>query len=196
LLIGFAPATLSFKSLTETLHQRESYVISFRQVKKPRNFRLFPPAHHREFIQKLYSNIGLEPELELPAESTPHFSEAHSKLTAAHYSPSGFGWIEIEVYGSDVLEETKARLKEFCLKHIDVIQLYCNLGDPLTYYMTDKFEQLGFFFAGIKPASTLGDALVLHYFNNVAIDYERIKLTSTVGEELRRYIKKHDPNRE
>ena len=93
-------------------------------------------------------------------------------------------------------QEVKARLKEFCLKHIEVIQIYCNLGDPLSYYMIPEFERLGYFFVGIKPASTLGDALILHYFNNVAMDYDRIKLASPIGEELRSYVRKHDPNQE
>jgi anti-sigma regulatory factor (Ser/Thr protein kinase)/GNAT superfamily N-acetyltransferase len=194
LLVGFGPASLSFRGLTDTLPQRETYLICFRYLEKPERFPLYPPEHHKEFIRKLYCNIGLEPQFEMPAEPKPRFTEPNSKLTAAHYSPSGFGWIEIEAYGSDVVEQVKARLKEYCLKHIEVIQLHCNLGDPLTYYMTNEFEQLGFFFIGIKPSSTLGDSLILEYFNNVALDYDRIKLASAMGYELRSYVREHDPN--
>ena len=196
LLAGFGPATLSFRGLTETLPQRETYLICFRYLEKPEKFPLYPPEHHKEFIRKLYRNIGLEPQFETPAEPEPRFSEPHSKLTAAHYSPSGFGWIEIEAYGADVVQAVKARLKEFCLKHIEVIQLYCNLGDPLSYYMIHEFEQLGFFFIGLKPSTTLGDALILEYFNNVTLDYDRIKLASAMGYELRSYVREHDPNQE
>ncbi len=196
LLMGFGPATLSFRGLTETLPQRETYLTCFRYLENPEKVPLYPPEHHKDFILRLYRNIGLEPQFETPAEPEPIFSEPHSKLNAAHYSPSGFGWIEIEAYGADVLQEVKARLKEFCLKHIEVIQIYCNLGDPLSYYMIPEFERLGYFFVGIKPASTLGDALILHYFNNVAMDYDRIKLASPIGEELRSYVRKHDPNQE
>jgi len=196
LLVGFGPATLSFRGLTDTLPQRETYLICFRYLGMPEKLPLYPPEHHKEFIRKLYRNIGPEPRFETPVEPEPLFSEPQSKLTAAHYSPSGFGWIEIEAYGSDVVQEVKARLKEFCLKHIEVIQLYCNLGDPLTYYMIAEFEQLGFFFVGLKPSSTLGDALILQYFNNVAMDYDRIKLASIMGEELQSYVREHDPNQD
>jgi hypothetical protein len=55
---------------------------------------------------------------------------------------------------------------------------------------------LGFFFIGVKPSSTLGDALILEYFNNVALDYDRIKLASQMGNELRSYVRQHDPNQE
>jgi anti-sigma regulatory factor (Ser/Thr protein kinase)/GNAT superfamily N-acetyltransferase len=194
LLAGFGPATLSFRGLTETLPQRETYLICFRYLENPEKLTLYPPAHHKEFIGKLYSNLGLDPRFETPLESEPRFTETHSKLTAEHYTPSGFGWIEIEGYGSDVLEVIKALLKELRLKHIEVIQLYCNLGDPISYYMIPEFERLGFFFLGIKPSSTLGDAVILQYFNNVAINYDRIQLASPVGRELLSYVRKHEPN--
>ncbi|MCL4538562.1 MAG: GNAT family N-acetyltransferase, partial [Bacteroidetes bacterium] len=128
LLVGFGPATLSFRGLTETLPQRETYLICFRYLKNPEKFPLYPPERHKEFIRKLYLNVGFEPQFEAPTEPQPRFTESQSKITAEYYSPSGFGWIEIEAYGADVLEEVGARLKEFCLKHIEVIQLYCNLG--------------------------------------------------------------------
>lgn len=194
LLVGFGPASLSFRGLTETLPQRETYLICFRYLENPEKFPLYPPEHHKEFIRKLYLNVGFEPQFEAPTEPQPRFSEPQSKITAEYYSPSGFGWIEIEAYGADVLEEVGARLKEFCLKHIEVIQLYSDLGDPLSYYLIPEFENLGFFFVGIKPSSTLGEAMILQYFNNVAIDYQRIQLASPLGEELRSYVRKQDPN--
>ncbi len=196
LLVGFGPATLSFKGLTETLSQRETYLVCFKYVTKPEAFPIYAPEHHKEIIRMLYGNIGVEPDFEVPADPGPRFLEPHSKLKTVHYSPAAFARIDIEHYGSDVLTEVKARLKELCLKHIEVIHLYCSMEDPLTYLMTREFEQLGFFFIGIKPSSSVGDPLILQYFNNVAIDYDRIKLTSPVGEELRSYVKGHDPNQE
>ncbi len=184
LLVGFGPATLSFKGLTETLPQRETYLICFRYMTKLELFPIYAPEHHKEIIRKLYINIGVEPDFEAPSVPGPRFSGPHSRLNTVHYGPTGFGWIDVEEYGSDVLLEVKARLKELCLQHIEVIQLYCSLEDPLTYYMTREFEQLGFFFVGIKPSSSLGDSLILQYFNNVAINYDRIKLTSSLGREL------------
>ncbi|MCL4538563.1 MAG: hypothetical protein M1378_03010, partial [Bacteroidetes bacterium] len=57
-----------------------------------------------------------------------------------------------------------------------------------------ELEQMGFFFVGIKPMSTLGDAVILQYFNNVTIDYDTIQLASPMSEELRSYVRRHDPN--
>ena len=55
---------------------------------------------------------------------------------------------------------------------------------------------MGFFYIGLKPSTTLGDALILESFNNVTLDYDRIKLASAMGYELRSYVREHDPNQE
>jgi hypothetical protein len=77
-----------------------------------------------------------------------------------------------------------------------VISLYLKLSDPLTSYLTDEFEKMGFFFAGILPGALAGgDALILQYLNNVPIDYEKIQLDSDAGKHLLDYIMSVDPNR-
>ena len=53
---------------------------------------------------------------------------------------------------------------------------------------------MGFFFAGILPESSIGDALVLQYLNNVDLDYSKILLVSDIAKELLVYISEHDPN--
>jgi serine/threonine-protein kinase RsbW len=57
-------------------------------------------------------------------------------------------------------------------------------------------EKRGFFFAGILPSSRFGDALILQYLNNVAIDYDKIHLQSDMAKEICRYIQTLDPYRE
>ena len=54
--------------------------------------------------------------------------------------------------------------------------------------MTEKFESLGFFFAGIIPGADRGDKLELQYLNNVKIDYEKIQVYSAFSKELLAYI--------
>jgi serine/threonine-protein kinase RsbW len=81
-----------------------------------------------------------------------------------------------------------------CLKQIDIIHLYLNLCDPLTAIFTERFEKLGFFFAGILPLATPKDALILQFLNNVPIDYSKIRVNSEGAKKLLSYVKKHDPN--
>jgi serine/threonine-protein kinase RsbW len=101
----------------------------------------------------------------------------------------------VEKYGNKIVAEIKAELKELCYKKIEAVNLYLNLFDPLTAVMTEEFEKLGFFFAGVMPGGlAVGDALILQYLNNVPIDYSQINITSPIAQQLVAYIQSRDPN--
>jgi len=69
-----------------------------------------------------------------------------------------------------------------------------NLEDPPTFFMTAEFEKMGFFFSGILPLGSIGDALVLQYLNNVAFDYGKVVLFTDTAKEILDYILGCDPN--
>jgi hypothetical protein len=100
----------------------------------------------------------------------------------------------VPLYGKECPGEVRKILKELCLKKIDVIYLYLNLEDPLTQNLCGEFEKLGFFIGGILPAYPMGETLILQYLNNVAFDYDRIKIASETGKEILSYVRAHDPN--
>ena len=125
-------------------------------------------------------------ELTLPANDAVVMSQC--------CSPSGYGRIRIDQYGYDLVPQVKASLKELCLMHIEVIQLSCDLTNPLTYRLVEQFEVLGFFFCGMRPESDGGDAFILQYLTNVSIDYDRINPVSPFGKEMLNHVKSHDPN--
>lgn len=194
LLVGLGPASISFKSLTERLPQRETYVVCFRYLEKPQPPRLYVPARHRAFAERLYRNLGCQPKW---ATSGPEDSDAMPKdsvVTSDYWSPSGYGRIRIDQYGEDLVPEVRARLRELCLRHIEVIQLQCDLTNALTYHAVDQLEELGFFVVGIWPESDTGEALIMQYLNNVSIDYDRIKLASLPGMEMLDHVRSRDPN--
>jgi serine/threonine-protein kinase RsbW len=82
-----------------------------------------------------------------------------------------------------------------CIKQIACITLVLSLEDPLTYFLTSEFEKTGFFFSGIIPQTMIGDALILQYLNNVAIDYGKVKVYTDYSKDILAYIKSCDPNR-
>jgi len=82
-----------------------------------------------------------------------------------------------------------------CVKQIVSITIFLNLEDPLTYYLTSKIEELGFFFSGILPYCGIGEGLILQYLNNVEFDYQKICLLTDIAKETLQYIEKCDPNR-
>ncbi|MBR9981679.1 MAG: hypothetical protein KFF50_11690, partial [Desulfatitalea sp.] len=59
---------------------------------------------------------------------------------------------------------------------------------------TDDFEKMGFFFAGILPDTSIGDAMILQNLSNIDIDYSAIKILPGETKVLLDYIRKCDPN--
>jgi len=196
MLLGYAPASVTFRDIKEELSQRETFVAQYKYLVAPSPLKLYAPSKYKDFIAKLYGNLGVAPQLEVPGELplTALKSESILKTRAAASTPPGYASIEIIRYGKDIGAEIKSALREFRLKHYDVIALYLDLRDPLTFHLVPEFEALGFFFAGILPGTSVGEALILQYLNNVPIDYDAIKLHTKTSREILGYVKLHDPN--
>ena len=106
-----------------------------------------------------------------------------------------FARIMITRGGRHIGEELQIKVKELCLKKIEILNLFLDLSDPMTCVYTAQFEKMGFFFAGILPGGFAdGDALILQYLNNVSIDYNTIQVKSAIAAKLLAYIKEQDPN--
>lgn len=200
MLLANVPTTRSFKGITETLSQRESYVISFQYLNKPGSLKVYAPPHHRDMIRDIYQNLGVEPHFcdpDLPGDRSLRGireDEEGSTINTKVYAQKGIAYMEIPEFWPATLKDVRARLKDLCLKRIDVIYLYLNLQDPITNVITSDMEGLGFFFGGIFPGKPYGDALILQYLNNVPIDYSKIAVASDLSSKLSNYVEKHDPN--
>jgi anti-sigma regulatory factor (Ser/Thr protein kinase)/N-acetylglutamate synthase-like GNAT family acetyltransferase len=197
ILLGYVASSVSFKEITEKLSQRETFVIAHRYLEKPSRLRIYAPPQHWSFIAKLYESLGANAEAAAPADplQTSLAEESVFKIKSSVFIPGGVVVIEIVRYGKNIVSEIKNLLKQLCLKRYDLILMYLNMSDSGTFYLTEEFEKLGFFFSGILPRASDGEALVLQYLNNVPMDYERIKLHSRMGREILDYIKQKDPNR-
>lgn len=196
IMLGYAPSSVSFKHIRERLSQRETFVVEYLYLTAPERLELFPPPDHREFVGKLYANIGVTPLLGDPLECRQDFTSDRSVIEtkSAIFEPEGFATIELKRSGSDVVTEVRSRLRELCVKRFDVIELNLDLADPGTCALVPAFEELGFFFGGILPGASGKDTLMLQYLNNVAVDYERIQLHSEVAREILAYVRDRDPN--
>lgn len=86
----------------------------------------------------------------------------------------------------------RAELRTLCVRGIAEIALFAGLEDGTAARHLARFEALGFFFAGIFPETTIGDALVLQYLNNIDFDYGSVHLLP-VAEPLLDHIRRCDP---
>jgi serine/threonine-protein kinase RsbW len=191
--LGLIPPTTIFKGFSESFHQKSSIIIQFRYLSIPPPVTIHLPPSHHTIVAAIYRNLGITPKISFKSEVQKPGHQSVYKVQVV--APLNFARINIESYGNNVIREIRAELKELCLKQIEVVNLYLNLFDPLTADMTEAFETLGFFFAGVMPAGlATGDALILQYLNNVPIDYEQIKITSDIARQILAHIKRHDPN--
>ena len=193
--VGAISADRSYKGIEESLSQRVSVAYGFRRIRNPLGITLFPPEHHAAFIEKIYKNIGLDRAFRPSPESLPADTlEQQSSISTTVQPLSNRAFIEIYRYGRNVVPEVRTILKDLCLKKVDQIMLHLNLEDPFTGMLCSRFEELGFFIAGILPFHHFGDALLLQYLNNIPIDYSNIRLASVQAQEMLEYVKAHDPN--
>jgi GNAT superfamily N-acetyltransferase/anti-sigma regulatory factor (Ser/Thr protein kinase) len=195
IILGYFRKTETFKGIAEELSQRVGVVIGFMSLTQPDKLAIYPPPSHETMIRRLYRHLDMNPEIGAPSFQGG-IEEPDSTLRTDLIGRMSYARIEVVRYGRDVVKEIRVRLKELCLKGIEVINLYLNLSDPRTSTLTQEFEKLGFFYAGILPGGTRGgDALVLQYLNNVRVDYDRIRVESGIAKELLAYVEAHDPNR-
>jgi anti-sigma regulatory factor (Ser/Thr protein kinase)/GNAT superfamily N-acetyltransferase len=196
LKLAYVPSTVSFKGIREQLSQRETFTVDYQYLQTPETPTLYPPRHHRDFVVRLYGNLGNAPRFAEPDQNAAGLPARGStiEVKSAVFSPEGFASIDVKQYGTDVVTQVRRTLADLCLQRYDAIELGLDLKDPFTGVMTRDFEKLGFFFSGILPGASGGEVLTLQYLNNIEIDYEKINVYSEMGRATLAYVRDHDPH--
>lgn len=196
LRLGMIPPGIVFKGMHAQNSYRASMLVQFLYLTQPpASLSIYAPLHHSSMIAALYNGLGVKPEIKT---ATPVKNDEVTSSFAIRVKLVGnmnFARIIIDRYGKHISDELRTKVKELCLKKIEILNLFLNLSDPLTFSYTEQFEKLGFFFAGILPGGlSNGDALILQYLNNVPLDYDAIQVKSATAKKLLTYVREHDPN--
>jgi len=196
LRLAMIPPDIMFKGMPVKPSNRVSMLVQFLYLKQPpASPSIYAPAHHADMIAALYEGLGVKPEIKKAMPAKAEKATSSSAIRIKLVGSMSFARIIIDRCGMNIIDDLKTRVKELCLKKIEILNLYLNLFDPLTRIYTEQFERLGFFFAGILPGGlSNGDALILQYLNNVPIDYDAIKVKSTTAKKLLAYVRERDPN--
>ena len=196
IVLGMIPESASIKGFNEQPSQKISMLMAFKYLQDPPPQNLYLPLQHENIIRSIYEGIGNSPKIKWQEKESTAVKRKESVFKITVMGTLNYARFTIEEYGQPIVSEVQAKLKELCLKKIEVIHLYLNLADPLTPHLCSEFENLGFFFSGVLPGGIKdGDALILQYLNNVPIDYEAIQLDSDIARKILAHIRKHDPNR-
>lgn len=195
ILLGNFPASTSFKGLGEQLSQRQTLIVHYVFLDVQASRLIFPPSRHEAMIRRIYDNIGAS-HIQYHAGSSPvnETSGTRSILQTRLLASQSVAILSVKTFGSDAVYAVRSITRELCLQHIDVIHLHLDLTDPMTSLYCTKFEEMGFFFAGLLPFDMGGEGLVLQYLNNVPFDYGKVKIESSFGRELLEYVRGVDPN--
>lgn len=197
LLLASSPETWVFKGIAAAQAQRISVALSFKYLTAPPMMTLYPPTRHQTIIERLYQNIGAPSHrFHAPDEDLRQRLPAEAEIRTDVLMTENCAEIHVISYGDNVVHEVRRTLRELCLKNVAAIQLFLDLKDPHTFFMTAEFEKIGFFFAGILPLALVGEALILQYLNNVRIDYDKLALYTDEARQIRDYVQEMDPNRD
>lgn len=170
---------------------RESLLLMYKPLNNEYHKTVFAPAHHRKMIEEIYDNTGVLPNF-IPFEDDAISEELTSlQLKTGSYLSSH---IYINTYGQDSIYKVNKTLRTLCVDRIETIFLYLPLKESATAKLCQAFEDMGFFFSGIRPGFDENDWLILQYLNNQVYQYENLQFASDFGRHLLRYIESHDPN--
>lgn len=196
IVLGMIPESAAFKGFNEQPTRKISMLMAFKYLQSPDPLNLYLPLQHENIIRSIYEGIGNSPKIKWQEKESRVRKRKQSVFKITVLGALNYARFIIDEYGQSIVSEVQAKLKELCLKKIEVIHLYLNLADPLTPHFCSQFEDLGFFFSGLLPGGIRdGDALILQYLNNVPIDYDAIQLESDIAKKILAHIRQHDPNR-
>jgi serine/threonine-protein kinase RsbW len=170
-------------------------LVQFRYLKMPPATPIYPPAAHRAMIADIFANLGRVPDLPArpPAAEMP--AAAETGIAVKLSRSLNLARIRIDRYGRNVMGLLHEQIKALCREKWDVIHLLLDLSDPATAYFGKRFEELGFFFAGVLPCGLpSGDALILQYLNQLAVPYEAMRMESEFAARLAAYVRQRDPS--
>lgn len=195
LFLGLIPAGADFKGLGGRPEDRGSMLVQFIYLTPPPAAPLYPPEAHRAMIAAIYANLGQPADLRAPTPGADRVSAADTGMAVTLSRSLNLARIRIDRYGRDALELLRGQVKALGRQKWDVIHLLLDLSDPATAHFAGRFEELGFFFAGVLPLGLPGgDALILQHLNNFSVAYESLQTESEFAARLAAYVRQRDPN--
>jgi serine/threonine-protein kinase RsbW len=148
---------------------------------------VYPPARHRDIIERIYRQGKFNRTLAEPPTGTAGLAP-HAQVSVQVFPQWGQAVMRVTTYGADLTSVVRVRLRELCRRRLDWIAVELPLSHPGASLLCDGLEALGFFFAGIIPELADDDVLRLQYLNEIEADVESAQLASDFARELYTYV--------
>ncbi len=190
IILALIPEDVTFKKINEKgLTQRQSLVLFYLKLNEAPERDVYIPIHHKTIITKIYEKIKIKRNFALASDDLIKKSlSKYPKVDVKVFPDLKMSMMRVVEYGQGLADQVKFRIKELCLKKIEVIYLDLPLSNPSTQKTCVEMEKLGFFFSGIIPELVDEDVLRLQFFNNIEVDPDKIVIVSDFAKELLSYI--------
>jgi anti-sigma regulatory factor (Ser/Thr protein kinase) len=181
-LLGYIPASVSYKEIGEEREGRRGSVALFYMRTSPEPERtIYPPAVYREAVRRIVEHNGLH---RTGGDGSDAEMPPSSRMSVDVRRDHNLAFLRVEEPGADLQELVRVRLRELCLHRVDCIYVDLPLSHPAVPGAGARLNELGFFFGGIIPELRGGDVLRLQYLNEVDIRPEDVSTASDFGQEL------------
>ncbi len=185
-LLGYIPASVSYKEIGENREGRRGSVALFYLRTNPEPERtIYPPAVYREGVQLVVEHNGLH---RADGDGSDANMPPYSRIGVDVRRDHNLAFLRVEEPGADLQELVRMRLRELCLHRVDCIYVDLPLSHPAVQSAGARLDELGFFFGGVVPELRNGDVLRLQYLNEVDIKPDDLRTGSDFGQELANLI--------
>jgi anti-sigma regulatory factor (Ser/Thr protein kinase) len=185
--LGDESSAVVFKDIDERAQsKRTATVIEYRATASGPGRVVYPPARHRDIIERIYQRGKFERTLAAPGDAAS--LPPHAQVGVQVFPQWGEALMRVTTYGADLVDVVRVRLRELCRRRIDWIAIELPLSHPGAALLCDGLERLGFFFAGVVPDLADDDVLRLQYLNEIETDVDSAHLASDFGRELFTYV--------
>ncbi len=192
LLLGFAPATMKFKGISNDLKQRESTFLAVRCTHPLPPKKLYLPGRHEQVLRRLLAVLDppLPEEYLLQSHEGSNFWRNKTDYAASTAPCINVGRIQVAAVGNDFDQVLWRETIRLCRLGVDVIYLTLDLADPGTARMISHAEQCGFFLAGLTPMMLPAYGLTLQRLNCCEVDFSAIHTCGQLAEWLKEQVER------
>lgn len=186
LMLGFAPASLQFRHIHDTLPQRETVFIAVRVLKPLPRQTVYLPERYAGALHRLAAGLALNL-TEAPVHTQP--LQGSTTFDSMIEPAVNVAIVNLTHSGEDLAQALAHERRRLCREKVDVIYLNLNLADPSAPAATQIAEAEGFFLAGLCPMQPWPYTLTLQFPNNLEFDYDLIHSLGEHAQWLKDYVR-------
>jgi anti-sigma regulatory factor (Ser/Thr protein kinase) len=181
-LLGYIPASVSYKEIDEDREGRRGSVALFYMRTNPEPERvIYPPTSYSEVLRRIVEHNGLH---RTGGDGSYAEMPPSSRMSVDVRRDHNLAFLRVEEPGADLQELVRLRLRELCLHRVDCIYIDLPISHPAVQSAGARLNELGFIFGGIIPELRDGDVLRLQYLNEVDVRPEDVSTASDFGQDL------------